>query len=48
MATSAADKLRDKLTKLFALLGSNNAGEREAARCKIDELLAKDKKIGTT
>jgi hypothetical protein len=43
MATSANDKLRDKLTKLFALLGSNNAGEREAARRKIDELLAKNK-----
>jgi hypothetical protein len=27
-----SDKLRERLTKLFALLGSNNAGEREAAR----------------
>jgi hypothetical protein len=44
MAVTATDKLRDKLTKLFALLGSNNANEREAARCKIDELLAKNKK----
>jgi hypothetical protein len=44
MATSATDKLRDKLKKLFALLGSDNPGEREAARCKIDELLAKNKK----
>jgi len=39
-----SDKLRDRLTKLFALLGSNNAGEREAARNKIEELLAKNKK----
>jgi hypothetical protein len=44
MAASAAERLRNKLAKLFALLGSNNAGEREAARCKIDELLAKNKK----
>jgi hypothetical protein len=39
-----SDKLRERLTKLFALLGSNNAGEREAARLKIEELLAKNKK----
>jgi hypothetical protein len=39
-----SDKVRERLTKLFALLGSNNAGEREAARCKIEELLAKNKK----
>jgi hypothetical protein len=44
MAASATDKLREKLRKLIALLGSNNAGEREAARSKIDELLAKNKK----
>jgi Protein of unknown function (DUF3631) len=44
VASAAADKLRDKLTKLFALLGSSNAGEREAARSKIDELLSKNKK----
>jgi hypothetical protein len=44
MAASATDKLRDKLQKLFALLGSANAKEREAARVKIDELLAKNKK----
>jgi len=41
---AVSDKLRDRLTKLFALLGSNNAGEREAARNKIEELLAKNKK----
>ena len=37
-------KVRDKLRKLFALIGSDNAGERETARTKIDELLAKHKK----
>ena len=41
---TAAEKLRDRLAKLFALLGSANTGEREAARCKIDQLLAKNKK----
>ena len=44
MAATAAEKLRDKLTKLFAMLGSNIADEREVARCKIDDLLAKNKK----
>ena len=44
MGDSAAHRLRDKLKKLHALLGSNNANEREAARAKIDELLAKSKK----
>ena len=44
MAATAAEKLRDKLTKLFAMLGSNNAAEREVVRCKIDELLVKNKK----
>jgi hypothetical protein len=43
-AKSAAEKLRKKLKALFALLGSTNAGEREAARSKIDEVLAKSKK----
>jgi uncharacterized protein DUF3631 len=43
-AEVAAEKLREKLRKLFALLGSSNAGEREAARGKIDELLARNKK----
>jgi hypothetical protein len=38
------EKLREKLKKLHALLGSNNAAEREAARIKITELLAKNKK----
>ena len=41
---TATEKLRDKLTKLFAMLGSNIADEREVARCKIDDLLAKNKK----
>ena len=40
----STDKLRDKLTKLFRLLGSSNTNECEAARSKIDELLAKNKK----
>jgi hypothetical protein len=44
MSEAAAEKLRKKLQKLFALLGSSNTSEREAARCKIDELLAKNKK----
>jgi hypothetical protein len=39
-----ADKLRDKLTKLFRLFGSTNLNEREAARRKIDELLARNRK----
>jgi hypothetical protein len=39
-----ADKLRAKLVKLFGLLGSENENEREAARVKIKELLAKNKK----
>ena len=38
------NKLRDRLLKLHALLGSDNAGERDTARIKIDELLAKHKK----
>ena len=45
MAATAAEKLRDKLTKLFAMLGSNGADEREFARCEIDDLLAKNKKL---
>jgi hypothetical protein len=44
MDAAAAEKLRVRLSKLFALIGSNNAGEREAARLKIDELLAQNKK----
>jgi hypothetical protein len=44
MIISAAEKLALKIMKLFALLGSNNAGERDTARSKIDELLAQDKK----
>ena len=44
MAATAAEKLRDKLTKLFAMLGSNNAAEREVVRCKIDKYHVKNKK----
>ena len=33
--------VRDRLAKLFAMLGSSNAGERENARTLIDGLLAK-------
>ena len=39
----SADKLCDKLKKLHALMGSDNAAERETARQKINELLAKNK-----
>jgi Protein of unknown function (DUF3631) len=38
------DSLCEKLRKLHALIGSDNAAEREAARLKISELLAKNKK----
>jgi len=44
MALTAAEKLALKIMKLFALLGSNNAGERATAHAKIEELLAQDKK----
>jgi hypothetical protein len=36
-------KLRDRLRKLHALLGSDNPGERENAHAKINELLFKHK-----
>jgi hypothetical protein len=36
--------VRDRLAKLFAMLGSDNAGERENARCIIDEILRKNRK----
>jgi Protein of unknown function (DUF3631) len=42
--TNINDKIRAKLTKLFALLGSDNVGEREAARSKIDDILRKNQK----
>jgi hypothetical protein len=38
------EKVRDRLRKLFAMMGSNNAAEREAARQKINELLARYRK----
>src|SRR5262245_8367112 len=38
------DKVRERLAKLFALLGSDNAGEREAARSKIDDILRRNRK----
>ncbi len=40
----AETKLRDLLVKLFRVLGSDNAHEREAARGRIDELLHKHRK----
>jgi hypothetical protein len=39
-----SEKLRDKIRKLHALMGSDNASEREAARVKLMELFAKNKK----
>jgi len=42
--TGQTSKLRAKLTKLFGLLGSENVGEREAARRKIDEILKVNRK----
>jgi hypothetical protein len=41
---SPTNKLRDRLLKLHAMLGSSNAGEREAARARLEELLARHKK----
>jgi hypothetical protein len=37
-------KLRERLGKLFAMLGSSNEGERETARLKIDALLERNHK----
>jgi hypothetical protein len=45
--TKIDDKIRAKLTKLHAMLGSGNAGEREAAWTKIDELLRKYRRSWT-
>jgi hypothetical protein len=42
--TTKEEKLRDKIRKLFALMGSENTAEREAARAKIMELLGKNKR----
>jgi hypothetical protein len=36
--------LRDRLAKLFGMLGSDNVGERENARAIIDEILRKNQK----
>jgi Protein of unknown function (DUF3631) len=36
--------MRERLVKLFAMLGSDNAGERENARTIIDEILRKNRK----
>jgi hypothetical protein len=38
------EKIRDRLRRLFAMMGSSNAAERETARQKIDELLARYRK----
>jgi hypothetical protein len=42
--TKKKTSLREKLKKLFAMLGSDNAGERENARGMIDEILRKNRK----
>lgn len=39
-----SNKFCEKIAKLFALLGSDNAGERENARVKLDALLRRHKK----
>ena len=44
VAKSKEEKLRQQLQALFALMGSSNLSEREAARQKIDELLARHRK----
>ena len=44
MTTSKEEKFRDRIRKLFAYMGSENATEREIARAKIVELLGKNKK----
>jgi hypothetical protein len=36
--------VRERLTKLFAMLGSDNANERENARTIIDEILRRNRK----
>ena len=38
--SEVSTKDRERLRKLFALLGSNNASEREAAHTKIDDIRA--------
>jgi hypothetical protein len=38
------NKVRERLAKLFGMLGSDNPGERENARTKIDEILRKNRK----
>ena len=44
MAEKKKTTLREKLVMLFAMLGSDNAGERENARSLIDEILRKNRK----
>jgi hypothetical protein len=44
MSQMSADKLRDKVKKLHAQMGSDNAAVRESAWLKISEILAKHKK----
>jgi hypothetical protein len=39
-----SEKVRKRLEQLFALLGSDNVNEREAARAKLDEVLRKHRK----
>ena len=38
------DRVRDRLAKLFAMLGSDNVNERENTRSLIDEILRKNRK----
>jgi Protein of unknown function (DUF3631) len=45
--TNINDKIRAKFTKLHAMLGSSNVGEREAGWAKIDELLRKYRRSWT-
>jgi hypothetical protein len=44
VAKTKEEKLRQKLQALFALMGSSNPSEQQAARQKIDELLAQHRK----
>ncbi len=38
---TAANKIHEKLEKLVRMLGSDNVNERENARRKIDDILAR-------
>ena len=47
MTTSKEEKFRNKIRKLFALMGSANEAEAAARKPEINELLGKNKKTGT-